>query len=111
MSGKMSNCKHCGCAIIWKQTKDGWRPLNAVTGDLHFQECRTTRFKKSGRPLVSKGIVVIGENYKPSGCDCGIPPWEVCEHSFQWAKDEDDLVLDSLDRMKVIHGGTPPLTE
>jgi hypothetical protein len=23
-----------------------------------------------------------GENYRPSGCDCGIPPWEVCKHSI-----------------------------
>ena len=25
------------------------------------------------------GKTVTGKNYKPDGCDCGLPPWELCQ--------------------------------
>lgn len=36
---------------------------------------------QSHMALEKRGIPITGENYVPSKCDCGIPPWEICEHS------------------------------
>lgn len=96
----MAKCKHCGTEITWIKQDGKWIPANASTGEIHFQECKRIKFKRSGRPTVGKPVLVIGENYKPSGCDCDIPPWEICKHSFHWMLDEQDVVLAALDRIR-----------
>jgi hypothetical protein len=114
VSQKTSNCKYCGCSIYWVETKSGWRPYNAVTKEPHFDECRPPKHKskskqKKGRPLIGKPVLVIGINYVPSNCDCDIPPWELCPHSFpdllkeanEFAMNNQDAVLAALDRLSI----------
>lgn len=43
--------------------------------------------QKPGPVRVMHGQAIVGRDYKPSGCDCNVPPWEVCPHSFPWAMD------------------------
>jgi hypothetical protein len=38
-------------------------------------------------PLVVAGKTTTGQDFKPSCGQCDVPPWEICECSFQWAKD------------------------
>ena len=29
--------------------------------------------------------LIVGSKYVPSGCDCGLPPWELCKPDCQWS--------------------------
>lgn len=43
----------------------------------------------AGRAEISAPVVVRGPLYVPVACDCGVPPWEVCKHSFPEYLDAD----------------------
>ncbi len=81
----MSVCKKCGAEIVWIKTTKGWIPHNADDGAMHWEFCK----KKLSPDTVMERSAgwIVGEEYYDCKCDCGVPPWEVCEHSFKWALD------------------------
>ena len=100
-------CKKCKGEMIWVKRDGRWYGENPDGSD-HWDTCSKNiwdQVKKSGERVTTKrknGVThvgfktqshgfqlesihtpaVAGKNYKPSNCDCGIPPWEVCKHSF-----------------------------
>lgn len=44
------------------------------------------KLDKAPRSAIA-GKEMMGSAYQPSGCDCDIPPWEPCPHSFPWPRD------------------------
>lgn len=37
------------------------------------------------KPKTRSALPIVGDEYRISECDCGIPPWEFCKHSFRAA--------------------------
>ena len=97
----MNACPQCGLPVFWRQENGKWLCRNPDGSD-HWDACSQARFerikaegeffagpleegyktrrKKSGvqfTRLTAKDEA-IGERYKPDGCDCGLPPWELC---------------------------------
>ena len=80
----MAQCSKCGKPINWKRhgKKGSWVPFDP-NGEVHFVTCG-----KVPRALeVQSYGVVTGDLYVDVKCDCGIPPWEECRHSFIPKKD------------------------
>lgn len=73
--GQMSKCKKCKSEIVWKKQGDRWYCYNPDKSE-HWDLCASIRNK--GKPAMRIGRTIIGEHYKPDGCDCGLPPWELC---------------------------------
>ena len=73
------------------------KPVNP-DGSPHWDTCKQRQFavvQKRGRyyeteseagyiykgekwPTWKRGPRIVGENYKPSNCNCDLPPWEAC---------------------------------
>ena len=74
----MSKCKKCGMEIQWNQQNGKWVPYS--NGMIHFEFCK--------KPITESTVMSMsagwqrGEKYYDCKCDCGVPPWEVCKHSF-----------------------------
>ena len=100
----MSACKQCGLPIRWEKDGERWKCLNPDGSD-HWDRCseeRTKRALREGTPFedrVGDGVVynekkrymhigcdsIRGPRYRPDGCNCGRPPWELCATSCQHA--------------------------
>ena len=96
---KMTVCKTCNSKVIW--VKEGKRLFcRNPDGSDHWDLCSKlkwdqvkatgTRFeskRKSGYKDSIHGTkfdmlaahVAVGKDYKPDGCTCGLPPWELCK--------------------------------
>jgi hypothetical protein len=77
------------------------KPFNA-DGTPHWDTCKARQFevvRKKGAyyeteneagyiykgercPTWRRGPLITGSQYKPDVCNCGIPPWEVCQHAI-----------------------------
>jgi hypothetical protein len=91
----------CSSKVLWKQENGTWRCENPDGSD-HWDLCSQERWKKiskRGKRFIKedrsgykfngkekldwmKSREIVGEDYKESGCNCDIPPWEACPHSF-----------------------------
>jgi hypothetical protein len=80
----MAVCKRCGSDIQWIKTTKGWLPHNGDDGALHFEYCN--KKPKANSVTERSAGWITGKDYKPVECSC-CPPWEVCEHSFEWLLD------------------------
>lgn len=88
----MSKCKKCGMDIQWRKQGSKWIPYSH--GVMHWELCKkpiteTTVMSKSNG-------VHVGENYVDVKCDCGVPPWEVCKHSFPEVIEAEMAGMDSI---------------
>lgn len=80
----MPLCKHCKSDIKFVK-KDRWYVFNP-DGTEHWKLCKELQewnkklTEKSTTKVPMKiGRTITGANYKPNGCDCGLPPWELCK--------------------------------
>lgn len=93
-------CNACGGQVRFIDRK----PFN-VDGSSHWDVCKQRQFaavRKKGAYFetafeggyIYKGHkwltwmrmpAVTGSQYKPDGCDCGLPAWELCEEVCQHA--------------------------
>lgn len=91
MQGK---CGKCGGDIRWQNR----RPVN-LDGSEHWDTCKEIQFRAArqfGTPYQTenesgyvyrgttwrtwlRGPTVTGAKYVENTCDCGLPPWELCE--------------------------------
>ncbi len=100
-------CQHCGLPVSWENigpaAKPRWQCFNP-DGSAHWDLCSRERFarvKREGRYFekADKTIEVagykspertqlvsirplkpeIGKRWKEDGCNCGKPPWDLCE--------------------------------
>lgn len=109
----MSACVQCGLPVRWinggTKARPKWRCENPDGTD-HWDKCSAERFarvKREGtyfegddgrrevhgyaaphktqltmiRPLKP----IVGKKYRPDGCDCGRPPWELCSNDCRHA--------------------------
>lgn len=101
----MGICKSCGGNVDWKKDSGRWQCFNAGTEVDHWDSCSARRWKQtvatgtrfenerqrngdmfSGYEKSIHGTrldhiekpMIFGKKYKPDGCDCGLPPWELC---------------------------------
>lgn len=87
----MATCKGCKAQIIWGRRKGKVRSLNPDGSD-HGGQCRALRDYYATRPrpvtqqryasvtpIVSKGTLTIGADYRPSCTVC--LPWDDCKHA------------------------------
>lgn len=59
------------------------RPLSGGARSPSLPPRRRNYSAGKGRAAeISAPVVVRGPLYVPVACDCGVPPWEVCKHSF-----------------------------
>jgi len=105
----MSICKSCQGEVKWVKTdrwhcynadgSDHWDLCSArklAHFQLHGKEVKNKHGRKlvvkAGMGLITNGggektvqwlqraaQVITGKDYKPDGCDCGLPPWELCK--------------------------------
>lgn len=47
---------------------------------MHFEVCKVK--SNAGKKMSHSAGVQAGPDYYDCKCDCGVPPWETCEHSF-----------------------------
>lgn len=103
----MSVCSQCGADVRWVQDGTR-KQCHNLDGSDHWDLCSKLRFERvkrtgvhfEGRQINGEGAVlhvegyrspiktqlvgirlskpVTGKNYRPDGCDCGLPPWELC---------------------------------
>lgn len=104
----MTPCKSCGAPVSWKKIEGRWFCLNA-DGEDHWDLCSKrkwaqvkatgTRFEnvvvQGGKKIISgyadsihgtkldhiECLEMAGASYRPDGCDCGLPPWEICREN------------------------------
>ena len=96
----MTKCKQCQLEIVWINK----RCLNPDMSD-HWDRCSEEQFRivrETGKPFVDsegdgylyqgkkhytmrRGKVTVGDKYKPDGCTCGLPPWELCKPDCEHA--------------------------
>ena len=100
-----ATCGKCNQKIAFFKMANGkWCPCNPDGTD-HFDDCRLHWFQRvmrEGKKFVRKnkegyifegkeiltlvvGKTITGKKYKPDGCDCGLPPWELCKPDCQYA--------------------------
>jgi hypothetical protein len=104
-------CKSCGAAVTWKKIEGRWFCLNA-DGQDHWDACSKRKWAQvkatgvrfenltnaKGQRISGyadsvhgtkldhvEGRQIIGANYTPDGCDCGLPPWELCSQNCRHA--------------------------
>lgn len=94
----MTPCKQCGGDVCWVQIDGRWHCHDADGSD-HWDTCAKRKWKQvksTGQRFETAkesgyrnsihgtkldwigGKVVTGKNWKRDGCDCGLPPWEIC---------------------------------
>jgi hypothetical protein len=110
----MSDCKSCGAPVEWKKIDGRWYCHNAGTQTDHWDSCSKRRWQQtvstgerfdnlkldkkrtaSGYKNSIHGMKfdhievksIKGKHYKPDGCDCGRPPWELCKPDCKHAID------------------------
>ena len=92
-------CKKCGAKVRWKKVEGRWQCFN-LDGVIHWDTCSKNRWdqvKRTGQRFeeeMRSGFKrsmhgdkfdhigqkeIIGKDYKPDGCKCGLPPWELCK--------------------------------
>jgi hypothetical protein len=83
----MPVCKHCKSDVTFIQ-KERWYVLNP-DGTEHWKLC--FELQKWNKKLTDKpkkdmkiGRTIAGKNYKPDGCTCGLPPWELCKPDCEY---------------------------
>jgi hypothetical protein len=108
----MSICKSCGASVEWTKKEGRWFCFNPGTQTDHWDSCskrRWTQTKSTGKRFenmkVDKNTTasgyahsihgtkfdhiekksITGKRYKPDGCDCGLPPWELCKPNCEHA--------------------------
>lgn len=107
----MTTCNQCGLPVTWKRVKGRMQCYNP-DGTVHWDRCSAERFaavKRDGRFFTRAGAdgrpvaegyatkdrvqytmlrpdtPTTGKHYRPDGCTCGLPPWEVCKPDCQHA--------------------------
>lgn len=79
----MTKCKKCDSEIRWKRVGKNWKPLN-LDGSEHWEKCKA--IQNQGKVYEEKRSGIIhGDLAKPNECDCGLPPWELCDPACKWA--------------------------
>jgi hypothetical protein len=75
----VSACKQCGLPVRWVRDGDRWKCLNqdGIGDGVVYDERK--RYMHIGCESIR------GERYRPDGCDCGRPAWELCTASCQHA--------------------------
>lgn len=73
-------CEACA-GEFKRQVAEPWKTLCRACW-VERKEFERSWLAKQRGPEVSAGVVVVGERYVRVECDCGVPPWERCEHSF-----------------------------
>lgn len=103
----MSTCPQCGADVTWAKVGAKKLCLNPDGSD-HWGLCSRLRFERvkrageyfHGQAHTAQGALlhtegyrapfktqlvlirldkpVVGKNYRPDGCDCGLPPWDLC---------------------------------
>lgn len=103
----MTECKKCGVQVVWVK-RDRWYCENPDGTD-HWDLCSKLRMEgfrangeffsaKRGNAKVKgyklghreqlveiKSKAIVGKNYKPDGCSCGLPPWSLCKQECSHA--------------------------
>lgn len=94
----MPTCAQCGLTVRWNRVQGRWQCFNP-DGSIHWDLCSKTRFERIKREgeffdkPAAAGYVhpeklqytrlnakpIRGKEFKPDGCDCGRPPWELCD--------------------------------
>jgi len=83
-------CLKCGVAYRWVYRARKWLALNVGDDANHWATCPDARRKSSHRKAQRnniRGQTVSAPQYVVGCGKCSVPPWEVCDCSFQWAKD------------------------
>ena len=124
----MSTCKACGYPVKWTKTDERWHCRNPDGTD-HWDLCSKLRWMqvkatgerfetksesgyktKTGKKFDHKAAKTItGSLYTPDSCDCGLPPWDVCDaeckHAIGWCLSLNVRVLTAQSaRGKMRHG-------
>jgi hypothetical protein len=105
IAGRSAVCSKCDQPIaLYKNARGRWVPCNPDGSD-HFDQCSRAvmaRVMRDGLYFSNKDAAgyeyrgrvkfvrlskesVRGSRYVPDGCDCGLPPWELCEEVCQHA--------------------------
>lgn len=94
----MKPCAQCGLPVLWRRV-EGRRQCFNPDDSIHWDLCSKERFAKvqrEGKPFdkpSAAGYVMPlrvhfsrlsakpkrGKGFKEDGCDCGLPPWELCK--------------------------------
>lgn len=97
----MAKCAECGLPVLWTRTpgSGAWQCFNP-DGTVHWDRCSAERFacikregfffakpteegykhpKKLQYTMLRPGHAFCGDRYRLDGCDCGLPPWELCK--------------------------------
>ena len=69
-------CTNCG-SLFKREARDYWKKICIV--------CYIESKRPPREYFVSEGVTVTGSHYKPDGCDCGLPPWELCRPNCEHA--------------------------
>jgi len=64
------SCTYCGTQFE-RRLDERWKKA--------CLQCYIESKRPARDPFVSEGVLVVGLRYKPSGCACGLPPWELCK--------------------------------
>lgn len=110
----MSTCGQCGSTVVWLRDGDRKKCENPDGSD-HWDRCSQLRFERVKRTgefftgtrtnseemklhvegyrspfktqltLIRLDKLIKGKKWKPDGCDCGLPPWELCKPDCQHA--------------------------
>jgi len=89
---KMKECRKCGLPLKFEKRKGKWYPTNP-DGSEHWDLCKEIRNR--GKVFEEKSSGVIhGDLAKPNECDCGLPPWELCQPDCRWALNPSTEVLE-----------------
>lgn len=70
-------CRKCKLPIVWRKENGRWYGENPDGSD-HWDLC--SKVRSAGKVFKEKVAgPFTGKYYKPDGCDCGLPPWELCK--------------------------------
>lgn len=111
----MSICSQCGATVLWTRVSKRRKQCYNPDGSVHWDECSRLRFERvkrtgehfhgtdytaEGDKLHTEGYrspfktqlvgirldkLATGKDYRASGCDCDLPPWELCKPDCQHA--------------------------
>lgn len=97
----MAECKKCGCEVKWVK-RDRWYCEN-LDGSDHWDLCSKLyadgfrangeyfqgrrgdkmvagyRYRGREQLIEIQAKPIVGKQYKPDGCKCGLPPWDLCK--------------------------------
>lgn len=99
MNKDPAKCKKCGGPLAFKRVSGKLWPMNPDGTD-HYDVCRERRYKTAQQgerytddlidTWINNGVQFDLRRSAPAPksdwvdpCDCGVPPWEVCKHSFK----------------------------